>query len=478
MSSPLWNGERGRTMTADAPSPMLAAALSYAEKFGWKIFPARMEDGKKWSFLSAEFAPGGENWGMTNDPQQLAVNFNNRRWLHKCGVGIPTGAVNRIFIVEADTKKGHDVDGIESLRNLEARHTPFPETLMAESPSGSQHHYFNNPKNVTIKNSTSEIAPGVDVRGEGGMVVAPPSVRGDGAYRWLNEGTPIADAPKWLIELVRRDDAEAPRTVVNCGPVPAHLLGIGGVGKSTNPRDGYSREAEAARIAAAMEVIPNPDLGWEEWNKRGMAVFSASAGSEAGFKAFDEFSKKSKKYNAATTYQKWSDYFRYPPISIGAGSIFHWADELDPNWRTSIPDELTDDPGRPNTEQKTETIEAKPAAAVDTSKRKRVTNPVDLWAKFDPPPLPNGLLPKVIEDFAFEQSELIGADPSGLAMAALAACAAAIPDYVKLRPKKYDTWSEAARIWVAPDRSAEHKEKSDDLSGSETNSSHRCTNVA
>jgi bifunctional DNA primase/polymerase-like protein len=286
VSSPLWNGERGRTMAADAPSPMLAAALSYAEKFGWKIFPARMEDGKKWSFLSAEFAPGGENWGMTNDPQQLAVNFNNRRWLHKCGVGIPTGAVNRIFIVEADTKKGHDVDGIESLRNLEARHTPFPETLMAESPSGSQHHYFNNPKNVTIKNSTSEIAPGVDVRGEGGMVVAPPSVRGDGAYRWLNEGTPIADAPKWLIELVRRDDAEAPRTVVNCGAVPAHLLGIGGVGKSTNPRDGYSREAEAARIAAAMEVIPNPDLGWEEWNKRGMAVFSASAGSEAGFKAF------------------------------------------------------------------------------------------------------------------------------------------------------------------------------------------------
>lgn len=74
---------------------------------------------------------------------------------------------------------------------------------------------------------------------------------------------------------------------------------------------------------------------------------------------------------------------------------------------------------------------------------------MDLWAKFDPPPLPNGLLPKVIEDFAFEQSELIGADPSGLAMAALAACAAAIPDYVKLRPKKYDTWSEAARIWVA-----------------------------
>ena len=75
---------------------------------------------------------------------------------------------------------------------------------------------------------------------------------------------------------------------------------------------------------------------------------------------------------------------------------------------------------------------------------------MDLWAKFDPPPLPIGLLPKVIEDFALEQGELIGADPSGLAMAALAVSAAALPDYVKLQPKKHDpNWVKSARIWVA-----------------------------
>jgi hypothetical protein len=58
-------------------------------------------------------------------------------------------------------------------------------------------------------------------------------------------------------------------------------------------------------------------------------------------------------------------------------------------------------------------------------------------------------MPKVIEDFALEESELIGADPNGIAMAALAVCAASIPDPIKLKPKKYDHWSESARIWVA-----------------------------
>src|SRR5262249_27840033 len=76
--------------------------------------------------------------------------------------------------------------------------------------------------------------------------------------------------------------------------------------------------------------------------------------------------------------------------------------------------------------------------------------PVDLWFNFDAPPLPRELLPKTIEDFAFAQGSLMGADPAGLAMAALVACAAAIPDHVMLQPKKHDTsWTESPRIWVA-----------------------------
>lgn len=76
-------------------------------------------------------------------------------------------------------------------------------------------------------------------------------------------------------------------------------------------------------------------------------------------------------------------------------------------------------------------------------------DPVDLWARYDPPKLPLGLLPPVIERFAVKHGEMMGADPAGLAMAALATCAAAIPDDIQLQVKVHDaSWRESARLWI------------------------------
>lgn len=75
--------------------------------------------------------------------------------------------------------------------------------------------------------------------------------------------------------------------------------------------------------------------------------------------------------------------------------------------------------------------------------------PVDIWGSFSPPPLPLGLLPPVLEEFAVTHGRMMGADPSGLAAAALCIVCAAIPDSVKVRVKVHDEWSESARIWVA-----------------------------
>jgi putative DNA primase/helicase len=174
-------------------NPRLVAALEYIER-GWDVFLA--PPGKKKSYKSAEYS-GGAKWGKTRDPEQIKKDF--KRW-PKANIGIPTGADNKIWVLETDTPKGHNVDGNASLRMLEEKHGPLPETLMAESPSGSRHRCFKWPDAVAITNSTSSIGPGIDVRGEGGMVIAPPSVRDDGAYRWLNDN-PIADAPQWLIDL-------------------------------------------------------------------------------------------------------------------------------------------------------------------------------------------------------------------------------------------------------------------------------------
>jgi hypothetical protein len=91
--------------------------------------------------------------------------------------------------------------------------------------------------------------------------------------------------------------------------------------------------------------------------------------------------------------------------------------------------------------------EERAAKAADQQKQ---IDPVDLWGKFDPPSLPRGLLPDILERFACDQGTDMGADISGIAMSALAVCAAAIPDNVRLQVKRHNTgWLEAARLWVA-----------------------------
>jgi hypothetical protein len=171
----------------------LAAALKYAER-GWFVFP--VPPNTKMSYKSE--GNHGTKWGMTKDAEQIKRDFE--QW-PDAGVGIPTGAVNKIFVFEIDTKEGHGVDGAESLRKLEEDKGQLPQTLMAVSPSGSIHYYFNHPGGeIKIKN-VSNVLPGIDVRGDGGMVVAPPTIRKDGQYRWLNDHA-IADAQQWLLDLV------------------------------------------------------------------------------------------------------------------------------------------------------------------------------------------------------------------------------------------------------------------------------------
>jgi hypothetical protein len=244
------------------------------------------------------------------------------------------------------------------------------------------------------------------------MVIAPPSVRdGMGAYRWITNVAP-AKAPAWLLQLIQDGAADDQ------------------VEREPNP----NLTGPIEMIEAALAVIPNDDAPWEtkdgkvSWNGVGMATYAASGGSDEGEALFDKWSQKSKaKYNQDNTAQKWEALHDCPPTQIGFGSLVYWADEADPNWRNRYYEQQ----------------------AIKQQYAEPTTTPVDLWAQFELPPLPVELLPKTIANFAIEQGELIGADPDGLAMSALTVCAAAIPDSIMLRVKRYGGWLESARLWTA-----------------------------
>jgi hypothetical protein len=397
--------------------PMLAAALSYAETRHWDIFPADTSGKNKKSYKSAQYSNGAK-WGKTRDPEQIRKDF--RKW-PEANIGLPTGKNNGFWVLEADTLKGHNVDGIASLRALEKKHGALPKTLMAESPSSSLHHYFNWPEGLEIKNA-SGIAPGVDVRGEGGMVIAPPSVRDDGEYRWLNS-YPIADAPQWLLELVSAkprssDNGAAPINKIEVAPAFQHLDPHHNLNDSIDP----SLLRPSSEIAAALAVIPNDDCDWENWNKVGMAVFAASGGSDEGFALFDRWSQKSSKYNADHTARKWGALHGCPPTSIGFGSLAYWANQADPSWLT--PSHFTLQQTAPPLEPSF----------------------VDPYAEFAGPPFPLEVLPPTLAKLVEAEHRAMGADPSALAMAALTSIAEAID--AETLVKAGEGWWERPILWT------------------------------
>ena len=115
-------------------------------------------------------------------------------------LAFPTGEFSGFFVLDIDTHH-EDADGFASLQALEAEHGKLPDTYQVETASGGRHLYFRYPDNRIIKNSTSRIGKGLDVRGNGGLIIAAPSVRADGkAYRVFHDAD-IAEAPEWLLEL-------------------------------------------------------------------------------------------------------------------------------------------------------------------------------------------------------------------------------------------------------------------------------------
>ena len=93
--------------------------------------------------------------------------------------------------------------------------------------------------------------------------------------------------------------------------------------------------ADALQVVAAMCAIPNDGpTDWEHWNRVGMALFAATAGSMAGQGMWHAWSQQHASYDATAAQERWDHYHQSPPSKIGAGTLFHMARQ-----RTSEPEE-------------------------------------------------------------------------------------------------------------------------------------------
>ena len=160
-------------------SPLGEAALRYAQ-VGMAVFP--IFPGKKTPLTEHGFKDA------TKDPATIG------EWWAKwpdANVGIATGAVSGIFVVDVDPRHS----GNDTIYELQPKFGKLPDTRMVRTGGGGTHFYFKHP-GWLVPNSSGRIGPGVDVRADGGYVLAPPSIT-DGPYEVLRDENPL-EAPGWL----------------------------------------------------------------------------------------------------------------------------------------------------------------------------------------------------------------------------------------------------------------------------------------
>lgn len=186
---------------------MTSHAEHYATVYGWAVFP----------LSPRSKIPYKDTRGLldaTRDPEQI------RQWRSLINGGgrpnlaVATGRLSEIVVIDIDPDHGGD----DSWRALVNRYGGYPETVEALTPRGGRHIYFQLPDGCVIRNSAgTKLGAGVDVRGDGGYVVAPPSVGANGrSYAWEascspEDGLAPAPLPGWLRDLIE-DKPGQPRT--------------------------------------------------------------------------------------------------------------------------------------------------------------------------------------------------------------------------------------------------------------------------
>jgi len=209
--------------TTETTTP-LDLAKSYIAN-GWPVFPCREGAEETVDPTSGEIITLNEKTPRTSNGFNGASKTKRilERWWSdnpSSAVGIPTGEKTGVFVLDIDAKPG-GANGFEWLEEMENENGELPVTARVTTPNNGLHIYF---KYVPGTRNRGALGGGVDVRSEGGYVLAAGSVMADGrSYKWTPESATIpeiADAPDWLLELL----LTKPHTTTSA-PYQPHAIG-------------------------------------------------------------------------------------------------------------------------------------------------------------------------------------------------------------------------------------------------------------
>lgn len=223
-------------------NPFLDAALAYAER-GWRVHPCKPR----------AKTPLLKDWPGKASTDADTITAWWQQW-PAANVAIATGGGLLVL----------DLDGEAGQASANGRHLPV--TPCARTGGGGVHYLYRDPHQ---HRNAAGLLPGVDVRGEGGYIIAPPGIHPSGApYTWAEGLSPeeidLAACPDWLAELLTPPRADTTPTTAPAPPASA-----------TSAYGKAALDAEAIAVADTALGERNDRL-----NKAAFAVGQLVAGGE------------------------------------------------------------------------------------------------------------------------------------------------------------------------------------------------------
>ena len=256
----------------------LKAALHYAEVMNWLVFPLKPQS-------KIPLTPHGFKDATRNADQII-------QWWTQypdANIAIVTGAESGLFALDVDPRNGGHED-FDHLNNELGTNLQLLDTPQSLTGSGGFHLFFQYPTTQVIR--SGKLSAGIDIKGDGGYVVAPHSIHPNGrAYVWEGESDP--------------------QEGITLAPAPAKLLALL-VGKAASQgatvptyRNQWVDPKQIQELQSALATLSAED--YHDWVKVGMSLHSLG-NDDIGFRLWDEWSQTSEKYDAREQGKKWRSF--------------------------------------------------------------------------------------------------------------------------------------------------------------------------
>ena len=247
-------GATARQAEAPPTNEPLDTALAYARR-GWRVLPVySTEDGGRCTCEKGRQCDSPGKHPVTPHGVKDATTDKNqiRAWWTRCpdsNVGVATG--NGLIVLDVDGS-----EGVETLRKLQDQYGKLPETYLVQTGKGL-HYYYLWSDSQAVRNSAGKLGPGLDVRGDGGYVVAPPSLHQNGRCYNVAHEAEVANLPPEWVEAIKQAKSKAKSL-----PVPVTTQSRSHSRVKVQPTyDAWQRlRKEAERIATAKPGEQEPAI--------------------------------------------------------------------------------------------------------------------------------------------------------------------------------------------------------------------------